>query len=126
MFFLQPIILRSFKESMWFFLQYPIILYKKMLCMHFFNIHVGTYGKFTYKSSCLEPVAQLEPNFDKIVIGWSSSKIVSGSCALPPRWQPQCSCVVIESSFDPGERLQAHGSLWFEDEIFCVLFILYS
>jgi hypothetical protein len=29
---------------------------------------------------------------------------VSGSHALSPRWQPQCSCVVIESSFDPGER----------------------
>jgi hypothetical protein len=42
-------------------------------------------------------------------IGWSSSKIVFGSCALPPRWPPQCSCVVIESSFDPGERLQAPG-----------------
>ena len=38
--------------------------------------------------------------------------MVSGSCALPPRWPPQCSCVVIESSFDPGERLQAPGSLW--------------
>jgi hypothetical protein len=46
-------------------------------------------------------------------LGWSSSKIVSGSCVLPPRWPPQCSCVVIESSFDPGERLQAPGSLWF-------------
>ena len=54
-----------------------------------------------------QPVAQLEPNFDGIVIGWSFSKIVSGSHALPPRWPPQCSCVVIESSFDPGERLQA-------------------
>jgi hypothetical protein len=39
--------------------------------------------------------------------------MVSGSCSLPPRWPPQCSCVVIESSFDPGERLQAPGSLWF-------------
>ena len=39
--------------------------------------------------------------------------MVSGSCALPPRWPPQWSCVVIESSFDPGERLQAPGSLWF-------------
>ena len=39
--------------------------------------------------------------------------MVSGSCALPPRWPPQCSCVVIESSFDPGERLQAPGILWF-------------
>jgi hypothetical protein len=36
---------------------------------------------------------------------------VSGSRALPPRWPPQCSCVVNESSFDPGERLQAPGSL---------------
>jgi hypothetical protein len=53
----------------------------------------------------------LEPNFDKIVIGWSSSKIVSGDPALWPRWPPQCSCIVIESSFDPGERLQAPGSL---------------
>ena len=38
--------------------------------------------------------------------------MVSGSCALPPRWPPQCSYVVIESSFDPGERLQAPVSLW--------------
>jgi hypothetical protein len=48
-----------------------------------------------------------EQNFDEIVIGWFSSKIVSGSRALPPRWLPQCSCIVIESSFDPGEQLQA-------------------
>jgi hypothetical protein len=27
---------------------------------------------------------------------------------------PQCSCVVIESSFDPDERLQAPESLWFK------------
>jgi hypothetical protein len=37
---------------------------------------------FLATSSCLEPVAQLEPNFGKIVIGWSSSKIVSGDAAL--------------------------------------------
>ena len=47
-----------------------------------------------------------------------SSKIVSGSHALPPRWRPQCSCIVIESSFDPGERLQAPGSLWLEFGMF--------
>jgi hypothetical protein len=52
-----------------------------------------------------------------MVIGWSSSKIVSGSRVLPPRWPPQCNCVVIESSFDPGELLQAPGSLWFLDYI---------
>ena len=47
---------------------------------------------------------------------------MSGSHALPPRWPPQYSCVVIESSFDPGERLQAPGSLWFS--IFCFEIIL--
>jgi hypothetical protein len=67
----------------------------------------------SHKNHRLEPVAQLEPNFDGIVIEWSSSKIVSDSRALPPRWPPQCSSVVIESSFDPGERLQAPGSLCF-------------
>ena len=51
-------------------------------------------------------------NFDGIVIGWS--KIVSGSRTLPPRWPPQCSCVVIENSFHPGERLQAPRSLWLQ------------
>ena len=70
-------------------------------------------GNSHKKHLCLEPVAQLEPNFGGIVIGWSSSKIVSGSRALPPRWPPQSSYVAIESSFDPGERLQAPGSLWF-------------
>jgi hypothetical protein len=37
---------------------------------------------------------------------------VSGSRALPPRWPPQCSYVVIESSIDPGERLQAGEDLF--------------
>ena len=45
-------------------------------------MYIGPYEKFTYKSSFLEPVAQLEPNFDKIVIGWSSSKFVSGGPTL--------------------------------------------
>ena len=49
---------------------------------------------------------------------------MSGSHALPPRLLPQCSCVVIESSFDPGERLQAPGSLWFSPII--ILFLQYS
>jgi hypothetical protein len=49
----------------------------------------------------LVPIEQLVPD-KKIFIGWSSSKIVSGSRTLPPRWPPQCSCVVIKSSFDPG------------------------
>ena len=61
------------------------------------------------KSSPLKLLSQSQPKFDGIVIEWSSSNIVYGSRSLPP----QCSCVVIESSFDPGERLQAPGSIWF-------------
>jgi hypothetical protein len=76
-------------------------------CTAELKFNIGPYGKFAQ-----EPAAQLEPNFDGIVIGWSFSKIVSGSRTLPPRWPPQCSCVVIESSFDPGERLQTPGNLW--------------
>ena len=51
---------------------------------------------------------------------------MSGSHALPPRWTSQCSCIVIENNFDPGERLQAPGSLWFH-QIFkiLILFVLY-
>jgi hypothetical protein len=40
------------------------------------------FGSNCATGSCLEPVAQLEPNFDEIVIGWSSSKIESGGPAL--------------------------------------------
>jgi hypothetical protein len=34
------------------------------------------------------------------------------STAVQPSWSEGGSCVVIESSFDPGEQLQAPGSLW--------------
>jgi hypothetical protein len=69
---------------------------RRFLC----EFPIGSYVKLSSAVGAI--LVQLEPNFDGIVIGWSSSKIVSGSHALPPRWPPQCSCVVIESSFDPG------------------------
>jgi hypothetical protein len=47
---------------------------------------------------------------------------VSGSRALPPIWPPQCSCVVIESSFDPGGRLQAPGGASGFLDLYKVLF----
>ena len=77
-------------------------------------------------SSPLKLLNQFQPNFAEMILRWSPFKIVSDSRALPPRWPPQCSCVVIESSFDPGERLQAPGSLWL-NQIFkiLILFILY-
>jgi hypothetical protein len=36
----------------------------------------------SHRNLPLGPVAQLEPSFDKIVIEWSSSKIVAGGPAL--------------------------------------------
>jgi hypothetical protein len=38
-------------------------------------------------------------------------KLCPAVSLFPPGWPPQCSCIVIESSFDPGERLQTPGSL---------------
>jgi hypothetical protein len=43
---------------------------------------IGSYVKLSSAVVAILPVAQLEPTFDKIVIGWSSSKIVSGGPAL--------------------------------------------
>jgi hypothetical protein len=45
-------------------------------------------------------VAQLEPNFDGIVIGWSSSKIVSGSHALPPRKEEKKELNTMEKNYN--------------------------
>jgi hypothetical protein len=72
-------------------------------------------------STKMAPTAELsltkEPmgNSHKNLLVWNQSLNWNQtlSRALPPRSPPQCSCVVIESSFDPGERLQAPGSLWF-------------
>jgi hypothetical protein len=59
---------------------------------------LNKFPQYRFNETARVVVAQWEPNFDGIVIGWSSSKIVSGSRALPPRWPPQCSCVVIETA----------------------------
>jgi hypothetical protein len=58
-------------------------------------------------SSPLKLLSQSQPTFAEMILRWSPFKIVSASRALPPRWPLQFSCVVIESNFDPGERLQA-------------------
>jgi hypothetical protein len=70
-------------------------------------------GDEILKKSSLKLLSQFQPNFAEMILGWSPSKNVTGSLAFRPSWPPQCSCVVIESSFYPGERLQAHGSFWF-------------
>ena len=41
------------------------------------------------KSSPLKLLSQSEPNFAEMVLGWSSSKIVSGISELRPIWPPQ-------------------------------------
>ena len=56
-------------------------------CHHFaFVVRPST---ITKKSSPLKLLGQLRPNFGGIVLGRSSSKIVSGSPDLQPTWSPQ-------------------------------------
>ena len=40
------------------------------------------------KSSPLKLLSQSQPNFAELILGWSSSKIVSVSTVLYPRWPP--------------------------------------
>jgi len=41
------------------------------------------------KSSPLKLLSQSQPNFAEMILGWSSSKIVSGISEQRPRWPPQ-------------------------------------
>jgi hypothetical protein len=41
------------------------------------------------KSSPLKILSQSQPNFAEMILGWSSSKFVSGISDLQPRWLPQ-------------------------------------
>ena len=41
------------------------------------------------KSSPLKLLNQSQPNFAEMILGWSSSKIVSGISEHRPRWPPQ-------------------------------------
>jgi hypothetical protein len=41
------------------------------------------------KSSPLKLQSQSQPNFAEMILGWSSSKIVSGLSEHRPRWPPQ-------------------------------------
>jgi hypothetical protein len=40
------------------------------------------------KSSPLKLLSQSQPNFAEMILGWSSSKIVSGISEHRPRWPP--------------------------------------
>jgi hypothetical protein len=41
------------------------------------------------KSSLMKLLSQSQPNFAEMILGWSSSKIVSGISEHQPRWPPQ-------------------------------------
>ena len=41
------------------------------------------------KSSPLKLLSQSQPNFAEMILGWSSSKFVSGISEHRPRWPPQ-------------------------------------
>jgi hypothetical protein len=82
------------------------ILFKKLL----FDLEVKGQGLMKVIMVCDTPPYGHAPTY-QISLTYLVRNNYFGSCALPPRWPPQCSCIVIESSFDPGERLQAPGSL---------------
>jgi hypothetical protein len=44
--------------------------------------------KFKKKSSPLKLLSQSQPNFAEMILGWFSSKNVSGGSALRSRWPP--------------------------------------
>jgi hypothetical protein len=45
--------------------------------------------EFFFKSSPLKLLSQSQPNFAEMILGWSSSKIVSDISELRPIWPPQ-------------------------------------
>jgi hypothetical protein len=45
--------------------------------------------KIKKKSSPLKLLSQSQPIFAEMILGWSTSKIVSGISYLTPRWPPQ-------------------------------------
>jgi hypothetical protein len=50
--------------------------------------HLG-YRTALKKKSSLKLLSQSQPNFAEMILGWSSSKIVSGISEHRPRWPPQ-------------------------------------
>jgi hypothetical protein len=46
-------------------------------------------GEEIKKKSSLKLLSQSQPNFAEMILGWSSSKIVSGISKHRPRWPPQ-------------------------------------
>jgi hypothetical protein len=46
-------------------------------------------GENKKKSSPLKLLSQSQPNFAEMILGWSSSKIVSGISELRSRWPTQ-------------------------------------
>jgi hypothetical protein len=76
-----------------------------------FNIYYGFFINWTFayfdrlcklekrgdeilkKSSPLKLLSQSQPNFAEMILGWSSSKIVSGVSEHRPRWPPQTNLI---------------------------------
>ena len=62
--------------------------------------NIGPYRKFILKSSRLELLAQLEPNFGGLVLRWSSFRIITDDPTRQPRWPPQ----LIFSNMEPNGK----------------------
>jgi len=59
-----------------------------------YSFNIGPYGKNNEKSSRLKLLGQLGPNFDGMVLGWSSFRIISLRSEVHPRWPPSADIVL--------------------------------
>ena len=73
-----------------FNIYYGIFLWTLNFCLFWPIMQIRKKGdEIKKKSSPLKLLSQSQPNFAEMILGWSSSKIVSGISEHRPRWPPQ-------------------------------------
>jgi hypothetical protein len=64
------------------------------------------------KSSPLKLQSQSQPNFVEMIIGWSSSKVVSGISEHRPRWPPEVG--ITRHKFGRGPSKDHSTKVWLQ------------
>ena len=71
-----------------------IFLWILSFCLFWPIMQIRKKGEWNLKtSSPLKLLSQSQPNFAEMILGWSSSKIVSGISEHRPRWPPQSNLI---------------------------------
>jgi hypothetical protein len=77
-----------------FNMYYRIFLWILSFCLFWPIMQIRKMGEWNLKtSSPLKLLSQSQPNFAEMILGWSSSKIVSGISEHRPRWPPQSNLI---------------------------------